>query len=120
LAAARTSTKGAHGGDASIRSDLPIAAAAPIGPVSPVTKNPGAQAIVTAAQQIATGEVEVAIAGGMENMDRAPYLMDGGRWGQGHGSGDLLLKAERDVAAANRPRRSRFHDLPQEWPSPPC
>jgi acetyl-CoA C-acetyltransferase len=41
----------------------------------------GAQAIVTAAQQIATGEVDVAIAGGMENMDRAPYLMDGGRWG---------------------------------------
>jgi acetyl-CoA C-acetyltransferase len=41
----------------------------------------GAQAIVTAAQQIATGEVNVAIAGGMENMDRAPYLMDGGRWG---------------------------------------
>ena len=41
----------------------------------------GAQAIVTAAQQIASGEVDVAIAGGMENMDRAPYLMDGGRWG---------------------------------------
>src|SRR5712692_7597713 len=39
----------------------------------------GAQAIVTAAQQIATGEVDAAIAGGMENMDRAPYLMDGGR-----------------------------------------
>src|SRR6266481_250032 len=34
----------------------------------------GAHAIVTAAQQIATGEVDAAIAGGMENMDRAPYL----------------------------------------------
>jgi acetyl-CoA C-acetyltransferase len=31
-----------------------------------------AQAIVTAAQQIAAGEVDAAIAGGMENMDRAP------------------------------------------------
>jgi len=41
----------------------------------------GAQAVVTAAQQIATGEIESAIAGGMENMDRAPYLMEGGRWG---------------------------------------
>ena len=41
----------------------------------------GAQAIVTAAQQIAAGDVDAAIAGGMENMDRAPYLMDGGRWG---------------------------------------
>src|SRR6267154_5084015 len=41
----------------------------------------GAQAVVTAAQQIMAGEVDAAIAGGMENMDRAPYLMDGGRWG---------------------------------------
>jgi acetyl-CoA C-acetyltransferase len=41
----------------------------------------GAQAIVTVAQQIAAGDVDVGIAGGMENMDRAPYLMDGGRWG---------------------------------------
>src|SRR5882757_4397686 len=41
----------------------------------------GAQAIVTAAQQIAAGDVDAAIAGGMENMDRAPYLIDGGRWG---------------------------------------
>jgi len=41
----------------------------------------GAQAILTAAQEIAAFDSEVAIAGGMENMDRAPYLMDGGRWG---------------------------------------
>ena len=41
----------------------------------------GAQAVVTIAQQIAAGEVEAGIAGGMENMDRAPYLMGGGRWG---------------------------------------
>ena len=48
----------------------------------------GAQAIVTAAQQIATGDVD-AIAGGMENMDRAPYLMDGGRWGYRMGPAEL-------------------------------
>ena len=42
---------------------------------------PGAQAVVTVAQQIAAGEIDAAIAGGMENMDRAPYLMGGGRWG---------------------------------------
>src|SRR3954447_13532924 len=41
----------------------------------------GAQAIVTVAQEILAGQVEAGIAGGMENMDRAPYLMDGGRWG---------------------------------------
>src|SRR5260221_13035156 len=41
----------------------------------------GAQAMVTAAQQIIAGEIEIAGAGGLENMGRAPYLMDGGRWG---------------------------------------
>src|SRR6516165_7231734 len=34
----------------------------------------GAQAIVSAAQEIALGNIDVAVAGGMENMDLAPYL----------------------------------------------
>jgi acetyl-CoA C-acetyltransferase len=50
----------------------------------------GAQAVVTAAQQIAAGEVSAAIAGGMENMDRAPYLMGGGRWGYRMGPAEIL------------------------------
>jgi acetyl-CoA C-acetyltransferase len=50
----------------------------------------GAQAVVTAAQQIAAGEVEAAIAGGMENMDRAPYLMGGARWGYRMGPAQVL------------------------------
>jgi acetyl-CoA C-acetyltransferase len=41
----------------------------------------GAQAILSAAQEILLGNVQVAVAGGMENMDRAPYLLSGGRWG---------------------------------------
>lgn len=41
----------------------------------------GAQAIATAAAEILLGVVESAIAGGTENMDAAPYLMYGGRWG---------------------------------------
>lgn len=41
----------------------------------------GAQAIVSAALEIAAGMVNCAIAGGMENMDRAPYLLPQGRWG---------------------------------------
>jgi acetyl-CoA C-acetyltransferase len=56
----------------------------------------GAQAIVTAAQQIATGEIDAAIAGGMENMDRAPYLMDGGRWGYRMGPAELHDSMLRD------------------------
>ena len=56
----------------------------------------GAQAIVTVAQQIAAREVEVGIAGGMENMDRAPYLMDGGRWGHRMGPAEIHDSMLRD------------------------
>jgi acetyl-CoA C-acetyltransferase len=49
----------------------------------------GAQAIVTAAQQIATGEVDAAIAGGMENMD-------GGRWGYRMGPAEIHDSMLRD------------------------
>ena len=41
----------------------------------------GAQAIVSAAQEIWAGFAHCAIAGGMENMDMAPYLLPQGRWG---------------------------------------
>jgi acetyl-CoA C-acetyltransferase len=56
----------------------------------------GAQAIVTAAQQINAGEIELAIAGGLENMDRAPYLMDGGRWGYRMGPAEIHDSMLRD------------------------
>ena len=41
----------------------------------------GAQGIVSAALEISAGMIDCAIAGGMENMDRAPYLLPQGRWG---------------------------------------
>lgn len=41
----------------------------------------GAQGVVSAAQEIWSGMIDCAIAGGMENMDRAPYLLPQGRWG---------------------------------------
>lgn len=50
----------------------------------------GAQAIASAAQEIRLGEAEVMIAGGMENMDRAPYLLPNGRWGMRMGDGQVL------------------------------
>jgi acetyl-CoA C-acetyltransferase len=56
----------------------------------------GAQAIVTAAQEIASGNLQIAIAGGMENMDRAPYLLDGGRWGYRMGSAEVHDSMLRD------------------------
>ena len=35
----------------------------------------GAQAIISATHEILLGAVETAVAGGMENMDLAPYLI---------------------------------------------
>ena len=56
----------------------------------------GAQAVVTAAQQIVAEEVDIAVAGGLENMDRAPYLMDGGRWGYRMGPAEIYDSMLRD------------------------
>ncbi|QUN30892.1 thiolase family protein [Cupriavidus sp. KK10] len=49
----------------------------------------GAQAIATAADEVRLGYVDIAVAGGTENMDRAPYLMPSGRWGQRMGDSVL-------------------------------
>jgi acetyl-CoA C-acetyltransferase len=49
----------------------------------------GAQAIVSAANEISLGNVKVAVAGGMENMDLAPHLVARGRWGYRLGDGQL-------------------------------
>jgi acetyl-CoA C-acetyltransferase len=56
----------------------------------------GAQAIVSAAQEILLGAANVAVAGGMENMDQAPYLVARGRWGHRLGDGQLYDSVLRD------------------------
>src|ERR1700681_3398562 len=56
----------------------------------------GAQAIASAAQEIWLGHVDAAIAGGMENMDQAPYLMAGGRWGYRMGDAEIYDSMLRD------------------------
>ncbi len=50
----------------------------------------GAQAVVTAALEIMAGQIHCAVAGGMENMDLAPYLLPHGRWGMRMGDGVTL------------------------------
>jgi acetyl-CoA C-acetyltransferase len=50
----------------------------------------GAQAIASAAQEVMLGLVDSAVAGGMENMDRAPYLMGSGRWGYRMGDAQIF------------------------------
>ncbi|WP_420135080.1 thiolase family protein [Rhodopseudomonas sp.] len=72
---------------ASIGGDLPVSV--PAYTVNRVCGS-GAQAILTAAQEIAVGDIDLAVAGGMENMDRAPYLMTGGRWGYRMGPAEVL------------------------------
>src|SRR5437899_3877943 len=56
----------------------------------------GAQAIASAAQEIWLGHVDAAIAGGMENMDQAPYLIPSGRWGQRMGDAQIYDSMLRD------------------------
>jgi acetyl-CoA C-acetyltransferase len=56
----------------------------------------GAQAIVSAAQEILLGNIDVAAAGGMESMDQAPYLIGRARWGYRMGDGQLYDSMLRD------------------------
>jgi acetyl-CoA C-acetyltransferase len=56
----------------------------------------GAQAVVTAATDILAGFAKAAVAGGMENMDLAPYLLPAGRWGQRMGDAAILDSMLRD------------------------
>ena len=50
----------------------------------------GAQSIISAALEVLAGHVDCALAGGMENMDQAPYLVPKARWGYRMGDAPLL------------------------------
>lgn len=56
----------------------------------------GAQAIASAALEIAAGYAKAVVAGGMENMDQAPHLVPGGRWGVRMGDALMLDSMLRD------------------------
>jgi acetyl-CoA C-acetyltransferase len=56
----------------------------------------GAQAIASAAQEVMLGMLDSAIAGGTENMDMAPYLVAGGRWGYRMGDAQMYDSMLRD------------------------
>lgn len=78
---------------AAVRAGLPVTV--PAMTVNRVCGS-GAQAIVSAAQEILLGSVNAAVAGGMENMDQAPYLIARGRWGYRLGDGQLYDSVLRD------------------------
>jgi acetyl-CoA C-acetyltransferase len=50
----------------------------------------GLKSIMLAAAEIRAGDAEIAIAGGMESMNRAPYLLHGARFGYRLGNGELV------------------------------
>ena len=50
----------------------------------------GLNAIALADQLIRAGEVEVVVAGGMESMDQAPYLLPSARWGARMGNSEIV------------------------------
>ena len=56
----------------------------------------GAQGIASAAQEVMLGMLDSAVAGGMENMDMAPHLVEKGRWGYRMGDGMLWDSMLRD------------------------
>ena len=50
----------------------------------------GLQAVISAAQTIRLGECAVAVAGGAENMSRAPHVVPSARWGQRLGDATMI------------------------------
>jgi acetyl-CoA C-acetyltransferase len=50
----------------------------------------GLKAVAIASQMIRAGDVEIVVAGGMENMTRAPYLLPSGRFGARMGDAQLI------------------------------
>ncbi|MDR5587721.1 MULTISPECIES: acetyl-CoA C-acetyltransferase [Clostridium] len=55
----------------------------------------GLRAVSLAAQMIKAGDADVIVAGGMENMSAAPYVLPGARWGQRMGDAkmtDTMIK----------------------------
>ena len=50
----------------------------------------GLKSVILAAQQIMLGEAEIIVAGGMENMNQAPYLLKKARYGYRMGHNELL------------------------------
>ncbi len=103
------------GRQAAIRAGLPVTV--PAMTVNRVCGS-GAQAIVSAAQEILLGGIDAAIAGGMENMDQAPYLLERGRWGYRLGDSQIRDAVTHDGlydAFSDRPSGWHTEDLVREY-----
>ena len=56
----------------------------------------GLRAVINAWQSVRAGEVDVAVAGGVEAMSRVPYLLEGARWGAKMGNQQVTDAMYRD------------------------
>lgn len=56
----------------------------------------GLKAVILAAQSIMLGDAEIVVAGGMESMSQAPYLLEKARFGYRMGDGQLVDSMIRD------------------------
>ncbi len=69
-----------------VRSGLPVG-------VSGITINQvcgsGLRSVMMGAQAIQAGDAEIVVTGGCENMSRAPFVMDGARWGARMGHSEV-------------------------------
>src|SRR5436853_1880299 len=50
----------------------------------------GLKAVALAAQAIIAGDADLMVAGGVESMSRAPYLLQNARWGYRMGNGEII------------------------------
>lgn len=71
----------------SIKAGLPISV--PSFTVNKVCGS-GMKSIILACQSILSGDNEIVVAGGTENMDMAPYILKNGRYGYKLGNGELI------------------------------
>ena len=72
---------------AAVKSGLPVEV-----PAMTINKvcGSGLRSVALAAQIIKAGDCDIVVAGGMENMSAAPYVMPGARWGQRMGDGKVV------------------------------
>lgn len=72
---------------ASVKAGLPVEV-----PAMTINKvcGSGLRTVSLAAQMIKAGDADIIVAGGMENMSQAPYVLKGARWGQRMGDGKMV------------------------------
>lgn len=72
---------------ASVKAGLPVEV-----PAMTINKvcGSGLRTVSLAAQMIKAGDADIIVAGGMESMSQAPYVLKGARWGQRMGDGKMV------------------------------